>query len=358
MTRLLTRLLNRRLLVVIVAALVALGGLAWTRDEGSTTVRAYFTSTEGLHVGDEVKVLGVRVGQITDISNEPGGVLVSMRVDAARPVPADARAAIVSPSLVSGRFVQLEPVYRAGPRLEDGSTIPLSRTAVPVTFDDVKQQLTDLATALGPAPGRREGPLASAVEAVDRGLREGDSTRLRAAITGLRAAADTLSDGRSDLFTTISNLNTFTRNLALNDGALRGFTSELASVSGALADDRSDLTGAVRELAALLPVVERYFREHGTRLTTSVSGLDRLAAALADRSNELAGVLHVAPHAVADLNNTIEDQAITGRATLSGLDSVSQLLCGSVLGAGGTAEQCTRALQPLLGLVDDAGTAR
>ena len=48
------------------------------------------------------------------------------------------------------------------------------------------------------------------------------------------------------------------------------------------------------------------------------------------------------------------------RATLSGLDSAAQLLCGAVLGAGGTSEQCAEALQPLLGLLglDDLGSAQ
>lgn len=342
---------GRRLLTVLVAAALVVGAVAWNRDAGSTTVHAWFTSAEGLNVRDEVKVLGVRVGEITDIENRPEGVRVTMEVDDGQPIPADARAAIVSPSLVSGRFVQFEPVWTGGAELEDGATIALEDTAVPVTFDDVKQQLTDLATTLGPDPGKADGPLAEAIVAIERGLRDGNSTDLRTAISELQGAATALSDGRTDLFGTIENLNTFTRNLALNDGALRGFTTELASVSGVLATNKGNLSGAIRDLAGVLDTVEAYFTKHGGRITESVTDVNTLAATLADRSNELAGVLHVAPHAVVDLSNTIQDQAITARATLSGLDDVAQLLCGAILGAGGTSEQCTSALQPLLGLL-------
>jgi phospholipid/cholesterol/gamma-HCH transport system substrate-binding protein len=101
---------------------------------------------------------------------EVDGVLVTMEVNSDQPIPADAHAAIVSPSLVSGRFVQLAPVFTGGERLEDGATIDIDRTAVPVTFDDVKQQLTDLATTLGPAKGKKGGALASAITALDRSL--------------------------------------------------------------------------------------------------------------------------------------------------------------------------------------------
>ena len=357
MTRLLT---GRRVLTLLVVAAVALGLLAWNRDTGSTTVHAMFSRAEGLNTGDDVKVLGVRVGEITGIENTPEGVLVTMTVDSGQPIPADAHAAIVSPSLVSGRFVQFEPFYTGGDKLEDGATIALEKTAVPVTFDDVKQQLTDLATTLGPDKGKRNGPLADAITAIEKGLRDGNSTDLRQAITELQGAATALSDGRSDLFSTIRNLNTFTKNLALNDAALRGFTTELEDVSGVLAANRSNLSGAIRDLAAVLPVVEKYFRKHRGRIRESVTDLNTLAATLADRSNELAGILHLAPHAIVDLSNTIEHQAITGRATLSGLDSAAQLLCGAVLGAGGTSEQCTQALQPLLGLLglDDLGSAQ
>ncbi|QSR24312.1 hypothetical protein CFH99_01570 [Nocardioides aromaticivorans] len=351
---------GRRIVTLLVVAAVALGLLAWNRDTSSTTVHAMFSSAEGLNKGDDVKVLGVRVGEITGIENKPEGVLVTMTVDSGQPIPADAHAAIVSPSLVSGRFVQFEPVYTGGDELEDGATIALEKTAVPVTFDDVKQQLTDLATTLGPDKGKRNGPLADAITAIEKGLRDGNSTDLRQAITELQGAATALSDGRSDLFSTIRNLNTFTKNLALNDAALRGFTTELDDVSGVLAANRSNLSGAIRDLAAVLPVVEKYFRKHRGRIRESVTDLNTLAATLADRSNELAGILHLAPHAIVDLSNTIEHEAITGRATLSGLDSAAQLLCGAVLGAGGTSEQCTQALQPLLGLLglDDLGSAQ
>ncbi len=340
---------GRRLLTLLVVAALAVGAFAWNRDAGSTTVHAWFSSAEGLNVGDEVKVLGVRVGDITGIENEPEGVYVTMKVDAGQPIPADAHAAIVSPSLVSGRFVQFEPVYTGGDKLQDGATIALEKTAVPVTFDDVKQQLTDLATTLGPDQGKQDGPLAVAITAIEKGLRNGNSTDLRQAISELQGAARALSDGRTDLFGTIANLNTFTNNLALNDAALRGFTTELDDVSRVLAANRTDLSGAIRDLAAVLPMVEKYFRKHRGRIKESVTDLNLLAATLADRSNELAGILHVAPFPIVGLSNTLQNEAITGRATLSGLDSVAQLLCGAVLGAGGTSEQCTQALQPLLG---------
>jgi len=105
---------NRRLLdvplrrpaLVVVLALLLAAGLTITRDE-DMTVQVTFPSAEGLYEGDDVRVLGVPVGSISRITPGESGVVVELSLDDDQPVPADARAAIVSPSLVSGRFVQL-----------------------------------------------------------------------------------------------------------------------------------------------------------------------------------------------------------------------------------------------------------
>jgi phospholipid/cholesterol/gamma-HCH transport system substrate-binding protein len=342
---------RRAVVILLIAAVVAASAFVWLGDRSNTTIRAHFTSTEGLNVNDDVKVLGVSVGKITAIENDGDDVLVTMEVDADQPIPADARAAIVSPSLVSGRFVQLAPVYAGGERLEDGATIDVEHTAVPVTFDDVKQQLTDLATTLGPAKGKHGGALATTIIALEQSLKNGNSGRLRTAIADLHDAATALSEGRSDLFGTIENLDAFTRNLALNDAALRGFTHELDAVGTTLAANRSTLRGAIRDLGDVLGLTEQYLDRHHGRLTGALKDLNLLAAALADRSNEFAGILHVAPHALIDLHNTLQDQALTGQVNAAGFDNGAQLLCGALLGAGGTSEQCRKALQPLLGLL-------
>ena len=342
---------GRTVVTLVIVAVVAVVAYAQLRDRNHTTVRAYFTSTEGLNVNDDVKVLGVSVGKITAIENDGDAVLVTMEVDADQPIPAEAHAAIVSPSLVSGRFVQLAPVFAGGDRLEDGATIDVARTAVPVTFDEVKQQLTDLATTLGPGKSKRGGALATTIIALERSMQHGNSGRLRSAIAELRDAAAALSDGRSDLFGTIENLDAFTRNLALNDAGVRGFTDELDAVGTTVAANRSTLRGAVRSLGDVLGLTERYLDRHHGRLTGTLEDLNLLAAALADRSNEFAGTLHIAPHALWGLHNVFQDQALTAQVNATNFDNGAQLLCGALLGAGGTSEQCKNALQPLLGLL-------
>ena len=263
----------------------------------------------------------MKVGTITKIDPHDGGVRVSMKVDSGQPIPAEAKAAIVSPQLVSGRFVQLSPAYTGGARLDDGATIAQERTAVPLSFDDVKQQLIDLSTTPGPRAAT-SSPLRGDHHRARRepaGRQRRPAAARRSPGSARRPAA--LSDGRSDLFETVSNLDSFTRNLAVNDAAVGGFTRELGSVGTVLSNNRRQLTEAVRAPrpgARDDPGVLHGATGPGSG--RSVADLNLLAAALADRSNELAGVLHIAPTALIDLHNIVENQAITGRASLTGLD--------------------------------------
>lgn len=346
------RLLNARRVVALVLGLTLVAGIwIWVDHVNHTTIRARFANTQGLNVGDAVKVLGVPVGTVTGITDSGSDVLVTMRIDGDQPVPADARAAIVAPSLVSGRFVQLAPVWTGGPRLASGDTISVARTAVPLSFDDVKRQLTDLATTLGPRTGEAHGALAATISALSRSLRHGNSRRLRAALINLHGAAAALASGRSGLFGTIGNLDQFTRNLAINQAAVSGFTHELSSVGAVLATNRRTLGGAVRDLGSVLAMTRSYFARHHGRLVRTLRDLNLLTAAIADRSNELAGVLHVSPHALIGLHNAIENQAITVRTSTTDIHNPAQLVCGALLSVGGTTQECHNALTPLLGML-------
>ncbi|HWU31526.1 MAG TPA: MCE family protein, partial [Marmoricola sp.] len=292
-----------KLIAVVLVIFGLVKGYQWIQHSGDTTINAYFANADGLYQGDDVKVLGVSVGKVTDIHPEASDVRVTLRVDSGVKIPTDTKAAIVSPSLVSGRYVQLSP-YTTGGVLGTGASIPTSRTAVPLSFDDVKSQLTQLSSSLAPQ-GSDSQPLRDTINGLQASLRSGNAGALRTAIQGLQSTATTLSDGRGDLFSTIANLNSFTQNLAINDAAVAGFTRELSSVSGVLAANRRQLTAAVATLGQALGSAGNFLKTNRSRINASIKDLNLLGATLADRSNQLAGVLHVAPTAVIDLYNII-----------------------------------------------------
>ena len=141
-------------LVVILAVAITVVATPWWKSVASDTYSAYFANANGLYTGDEVRILGVAVGTIEAIDPQPGRTKVTFSVDRQYSVPAEAKAAILSPSLVTARAIQLVPVYSGGPKLAAGATIPQERTAVPVEWDDFRQQLEKLTESLQPTtPG-------------------------------------------------------------------------------------------------------------------------------------------------------------------------------------------------------------
>src|SRR6476660_3802487 len=130
----------RNLLAVALVVILAGGAVVLLRNTeriNRTHVVAYFENSNGIYAGDDVRIVGVPVGRIESIEPQPTSVKVSFWFDSKYKVPADAKAAILSPTLVTARAIQLTPVYTAGPVMPDDAMIPQERTAVPVEWDQV-----------------------------------------------------------------------------------------------------------------------------------------------------------------------------------------------------------------------------
>ena len=198
------RWLRIALAALLVATLAAGVYLVWP-SRGGHKVTAYFPSAVGLYPGDDVRVVGVPVGKIDAIEPRTSDVKVTMTVKDGVKVPADARALIIAPNLVAARFIQLTPAYTGGELLADDASIGLDRTAVPVEWDEVKEQLTQLSAQLGPQQESMQGPLSSVVNQAAATF-DGNGDSFRQALRELSQTAGRLGDSRTDLFGTIRNL--------------------------------------------------------------------------------------------------------------------------------------------------------
>src|SRR5699024_8638196 len=147
---------------------------------------------------------------------------------------------LVAQSLVAERFIQLTPAHTGGPEMVDGAEIPVERTAVPVEWDGVKEQLMSLSSALGPDEGETTGPMSEFVDSADAML-DGNGAERRDALRELSDTMSLMSDGRENLFTTLKNLQLFVTALSQSEEQIVSFGGRLASVSQVLADQTDDL---------------------------------------------------------------------------------------------------------------------
>ena len=111
-------------------------------------------------------------------------------------MPADAKAVIVTPTLVADRFVQLTPAYEQGDEvMADGADIALPDTGVPVELDRIYASLRDLSVALGPNGVNKDGTLDHVLEAGANAL-DGQGERGNRMLTQLAAGGRDLRRGR------------------------------------------------------------------------------------------------------------------------------------------------------------------
>ncbi|MER7111605.1 MCE family protein [Streptomyces sp. NPDC000229] len=286
----------------VALAVVATGAVVLWPESEPVRVTAYFPRTVGIYPGSDVRVLGVRIGEVKEITPQGKRVRVTLEYDSGRDVPADAKAAIINSSVVSDRYVQLLPVYKGGARMRDGDVIPEHRTAVPVELDRVFDSLHTTSEALGPRGANEDGSL-SRLLGVSADNLEGQGENLHRTVEDLSLAVTTLSDGRQDLFGTVRNLQVFTAALAADDKSVRGFNDSLAKVAEQLAGERKDLAAALRHLGVALADVAEFVRTNKKSLSSNVKGLAEVTKVLVTQRAALAEVLEVAPTGLSNLQN-------------------------------------------------------
>jgi phospholipid/cholesterol/gamma-HCH transport system substrate-binding protein len=320
---------TRLALAVLLAVFLAVGAyLVWPARTGNKIV-GYFTSAVGLYPGDQIRILGVPVGKIDSIVPRADDVKITMSVDRNVRIPQDAKAVIMAPNLVAARYIQLAPAYTGGPAMPAGASIELSRTAVPVEWDEVKGALTDLAKQLSPAAGQLQGPLGKVInQAADTLNGNGDS--FHNALRELSQVAGRLGDSRGDIFGTVKNLQVLVGALSSSNEQIVSFAGHVASVSQVLADSSTHLDHTLGTLNQALVDVKGFLQQNNSTLIGTVDKLNDLTKVLSDQSEDIEQVLHVAGPGIANFYN-IYDPA---QGTLNGLISIPefsnpvQFICG------------------------------
>lgn len=217
-------------------------------------IQATFQSSNQLRNGSPVRIAGVDIGKVAKIERGPGttaNVTLELKEDG-KPIHKDATLRI-RPRLFleGGFFVEVRPGTARAPELDDGDTIPLSQTAIPVQFhqilsegfnrptrDSLKGVVKELKTALG-------GGGAEAFGKAQRPL--GEATKDMAIIN--KAARGTEPHDVSDL---VKGASRVTAALAEDDAALADLVTNLNRTTGALSAQSGALAATIRELDGTL----------------------------------------------------------------------------------------------------------
>ncbi|TWG94924.1 phospholipid/cholesterol/gamma-HCH transport system substrate-binding protein [Nocardioides sp. J9] len=353
--------INQRWTRVAVAAAVVVGALGALGMRGGeqTNVTVWFERTDAIYAGDEVRVLGVPVGRVDEIKPMDGKVRVKLHVDGDVKIPADAKAALVAPSLVSSRYIQLAPRYDGGEVLADGAEIPIERSVVPVEWDEIKEQVNDLVEALGPRGANKNGALS---EFIDTGadLLEGQGQKINQTIADMAEAIQVFDRGSDDFFSLVKNLEVFVKALASSDEQMKLFIRNLDAVSEVLSQERKQIRPALAQLDDAVKDVERFVGANRGTLDESITRLTDVMSVVNKQQVSLAQILHVAPNALENITEAYHKRqnAIGVNLGAPAVLAPGQLICGGIGGViGGKEKETQEACNKLIGgLLDDVAS--
>lgn len=351
-----------RRLSAIVLTLTALAGvitLVNSTLKRPNTITAYFSTATGIYPGDDVRVSGVRVGRIEAMRPDGTTIAVVLKVDRHVPIPTDVKAVIVAQNLIAARYIQLTPAYRTtGPALPDGAVIPVERSAVPVEWDEVKEQLMRLASQLGPDSAVSTPAVARFIDSAADAM-DGNGLKLRATLAELSQVGRVLANGGGNIAQVLVDLERFVSILKNSNQQIVTFEGRLATLSSVLDDNKSTLDAALSNLSAAIGDIQRFVADTRDKTSQQVQRLAAVTQTLADHRTDIENVLHVAPNALANGYNIYNPDTGSGVGSfsLNNFSNPLQLICGAIgslenATAEESAKLCAQQFGPALKLLN------
>lgn len=154
-----------------------------------STYRAEFSEAAGLKPDNEVRIAGVKVGKVTDVSLEGDRVQVAFKVKDAW-VGDQSTASIQIKTILGQKYLALDP--RGGENLAPGGMIPLDRTTSPY---DVIDAFSSAASTLEKIDTPQ---LAQSMQALSEAF-EGTPEEFRASLDGVTRLSQTIESRDAEL---------------------------------------------------------------------------------------------------------------------------------------------------------------
>lgn len=244
--------------------------------------KADFTEAAGLQPADEVRVAGIKVGKVTDISLEGDRVRVTMRLRDVE-VGDQSRADIKIKTVLGRKYVALTPAGSGD--LDSDDVIPVSRTTSP--FD------------VAPAFQR----LAETVDDIN-------TTQLAQSFTTL---ADTFRDTPDEVRTSLEGLSRLSTTIASRDAQLKQLLARSRGVTDTLARRDEDLVKFLADTNLVLDEVRKRREVINQLLTTTTDLSNQLTALVRENRatlkpalDRLRGVVTVLKQNQANLDASIQ----------------------------------------------------
>ena len=273
-----------KFLVFVAATLLATGTLAATianiQFGDKATYTAVFNDVTGLANGQEVRIAGVRVGEVTGIKVARDRVHadVELKVLKTSVLTQGTKATIKYRNLVGERYIALTQEAGGALPLKDGATIGLDHTQSALDLTVLFNGFKPLFAALSPKDvNELSGNIISVLQ--------GEGGNINSLLAKTASLTSTLADRDEVIGRTISNLNTVLGTVDEHDAALKELIDQLQRFVSGLAADRETIGASLTNINSLTAQTADLLEVTRPSIKTDITNLRQLATGLNKPSN-------------------------------------------------------------------------
>ncbi|MFC0448686.1 MCE family protein [Rhodococcus jostii] len=283
-----------KLIVFAVVTILATGLLAATIANlgggGGTKFNAIFSDVTSLNEGDEVRIAGVRVGQVEKISiHDDREAEVQFTVSERDWLPASTTATIRFRNLVGQRYIALEQGEgQQGMKMSGGDTIPMERTKPAVN-------LTTLFDGFRPLFQTLSADDVNKLSYQIIQVFQGESGTITELVKNTASLTNTVADKDRVIGAVINNLNDVLATVNQRDDQLDSLIVNTQQLVTGLADERGTVGSAVTSLAGLTDATADLLEPTRPSIQESITSLNTLATTLNRNSDTVNSVLQTLP---------------------------------------------------------------
>jgi phospholipid/cholesterol/gamma-HCH transport system substrate-binding protein len=233
------------------------------------TVHAVFADADGLPTAADVRVSGVDVGKVTDISHDPsqpGETVATLQITDTKAVPlySDGSATVRAKTLLGEKYVDLTiGNSNTGETIADGGFLPPAQTGKDVSNDEIfnafdtqtRAQQQEVIKALDAATFQRSGDIQAILPQLTTVISdlqpvatvyEKDQPQVDGIFVQLNTVMQTLADEHVQLASLLHNGNIATSAIAQKDQALIATLTQAASFSNEINNAMAPTVAAQR----------------------------------------------------------------------------------------------------------------
>lgn len=260
---------------LVAAFLVAFNAESLPVIGGGKIYTANFAESGGLRSGNDVRIAGVKVGKVTEVSLHDTTVVVRFRVRGSK-VGEESTAAVKVKTMLGQKYLSVDPI---GERPLQRA-IPVSRTTTPY---DVNAAFADLAGNVGRIDTAQ---VEESLDVLTTAFKNTPDS-VRRTLSGLTALSKTISSRDDKLASLLKNTSTVTETLASRNQEFAKLINDGGAILDELEQRREAVTALLEGTAQLGDSIRGIVADNQAQLRPALAQLDRVTRILNDNQRNL-----------------------------------------------------------------------